>query len=615
MAIPYTFTCGTLIKSDEVNCNFLSSVLTDGSQPSDIYSFCLSGSAPAGNEGEMYYNCVEQKIYFHDGSNWNEVGSGAGGIGRYAENFSSQTTFTVTHNLGDMNPVVQVYDSLGEQVTPDKIDVTGGNTVLIEFNASTSGFVVVQGGQGIDLGTTAYYDQAFTSSSAVAVSHGLGQKYVHVSVYDNTSNLIEPQQVVLVDDNNLCVCFGSAETGCVVVSGGTTEVNVIGVKRYSECVTGADNYLVAHNLNTFSPDVTVYDDSTSAIIYPDVSVVNENCVCIELASTTTICAEIQGGFQTATCGAGTGDLLPCLTNTYDFGSATYMWKDGYFAGKLTVCGGIDPEYLQLTPQVGSGNIPINSMYINSGNGVAMMKDCSGSVVTLAQGGGGVGVSDLDELRSTVLENSMGVTILAYEAAVEDIPHEFLIVDMFSDANGYNDTLCVSPRQDYTLTPCTGTQATIYCCEQCWQFGCGDYTFTNTCVFQCLYNDGSTSPYAYFTTSTNNCADAIDMNSHCYLAISFEGSHCLDSVGTYCCYGLREAKGQVSLLLYENGTYCGQAYVWCWNCAISNLPPIEITCSACIEFVKVDNKLFNIYADGVCTGQFKGECVVINTQIA
>jgi len=83
-----------------------------------------------------------------------------------------------------------------------------------------------------------------------------------------------------------------------------------------------------------------------------------------------------------------GNLLPGIDATYDIGSPLLQWRDGYFSGKLTVVGGIDPEYIQLTPQPDASNIPNNSIWIDAGNGNAFtLKDNLGneSVVTLPSG--------------------------------------------------------------------------------------------------------------------------------------------------------------------------------------------------------------------------------------
>ena len=81
----------------------------------------------------------------HDFTNATVTGVG-GSVNRYAEAITSETSVVITHNLGDSTPVVQVYDSNNEQVTPDVVDITDSNNVTIQFSAATTGNVIVLGG-------------------------------------------------------------------------------------------------------------------------------------------------------------------------------------------------------------------------------------------------------------------------------------------------------------------------------------------------------------------------------------------------------------------------------------------------------------------------------------
>jgi len=88
------------------------------------------------------------------------------------------------------------------------------------------------------------------------------------------------------------------------------------------------------------------------------------------------------------------DIIPAVNNTYDLGSSSLKFKDGYFQGKLTVVGGIDPAYLQLTPQAGDAGVPINSIYtdLNDDNKLKF-KDNLGETAEVGSGTG-VGSSSI-----------------------------------------------------------------------------------------------------------------------------------------------------------------------------------------------------------------------------
>jgi hypothetical protein len=150
-----------------------------------------------------------------------EVGNGGG---RYTQAFTG-TSITVTHNLGDSLPIVQVYDSLGEQITPDTIDITDANNVQLTFSISTSGNVIVTSVNPSitpSFGTSSTYSMVFTSSTSVIVPHNLNSQYVVVQVYDNSNQLVEPLLVTLDNSNQCTVTFGVSTSGRVVVVGGST---------------------------------------------------------------------------------------------------------------------------------------------------------------------------------------------------------------------------------------------------------------------------------------------------------------------------------------------------------------------------------------------------------
>ena len=333
MAVTNTFTPGTLIKSSEVNTNFTECVLVNGSQG------FTPGTAPTPTKGAIYFDSSEDKLKIcEDGSNFVAVGSGVGGLGRFIETFTSQTSVTVTHNLGDLNPVVQVYDSNNEQITPDTIDVLSGSQVQVDFSSSTTGFIAVHGGQGVDVGTTAYFSQSFTSQTSVAVAHGLNQKYVQVQVFDNSDELIIPDSVTLTDADNLTVTFAGSETGKVVVVGGSSATTVYGVKKYTDTFTTTTSKTVSHNLNTTSPVVAVYNSSGEQI-FPDVTISDANELVLDFAVSTTGTVEVQGGLQSASPGAGSADFIPNADSTWDLGSGSFRWKDLYLSGSSIDLGG------------------------------------------------------------------------------------------------------------------------------------------------------------------------------------------------------------------------------------------------------------------------------------
>ena len=61
-----------------------------------------------------------------------------------------------------------------------------------------------------------FASQSFTANTAKTINHNLGKKYVHVSVYDSSDQLVHAQ-VTLTDANNLSITTSDALTGVTVV--------------------------------------------------------------------------------------------------------------------------------------------------------------------------------------------------------------------------------------------------------------------------------------------------------------------------------------------------------------------------------------------------------------
>ena len=125
----------------------------------------------------------------------------------------------------------------------------------------------------------------------------------------------------------------SGEAGNVVTVNGTedglefTTASPYGVKKHTGYFTASTtNINIAHNLNTTSPIVMIYDSDDKAML-GDIEIVDANNVTLTLATVTTGKIEVHGGYQSSSPGAGTADFLPDTDVTWDLGSGSYKWKD------------------------------------------------------------------------------------------------------------------------------------------------------------------------------------------------------------------------------------------------------------------------------------------------
>lgn len=115
---------------------------------------------------------------------------------------SPATTWNITHNLNNRYLDVKVYDSSNNLIIPQTISATSVNAMTLTFETAESGYVVLMVGS------------VFTTSLGVTtidINHNLLSKHVHVTIYNASSEVIIPQEILAIDTNNLRVTFASTE--------------------------------------------------------------------------------------------------------------------------------------------------------------------------------------------------------------------------------------------------------------------------------------------------------------------------------------------------------------------------------------------------------------------
>ena len=150
-------------------------------------------------------------------------GSGSGSFGRHVEEFTSQTSVTVTHNLADDEPIVQVYNGSNIKIEPDSVTIIDVNSLTVTFATATSGKIIIHGGNGVNNGM---YETSITAQTTTTITHNLQHMYPNVVCYDSSEVLVEPQSVTAVDEDSLTIVFNSSFTGTVMVSGGIASSNL-----------------------------------------------------------------------------------------------------------------------------------------------------------------------------------------------------------------------------------------------------------------------------------------------------------------------------------------------------------------------------------------------------
>jgi hypothetical protein len=148
----------------------------------------------------------------------NAGGAGGGGalLGTYSslEQTIASATWSFNHNTGQRYPIFQVFNSSGEVIIPTQIRTINENSAEIIFGSAQSGTAIASLGGGN--GTT----QEFNNSALWTVDHNLGTDYPDVTIWDSNRNIIFPNRIESVDDNQIKVYFSVPVSGHVSVSRG-----------------------------------------------------------------------------------------------------------------------------------------------------------------------------------------------------------------------------------------------------------------------------------------------------------------------------------------------------------------------------------------------------------
>jgi hypothetical protein len=131
---------------------------------------------------------------------------------------------------------VTVYNSSDEMTTPDKITAVNSNTMTIEFNVATSGYV--------SLCVDTVRTEAVALSTWV-ITHRLSGEYLNVTVYDVNDEVVTPDSTV-VSGGTVSITFNTPTIG-VAVLGTTNSTESFAISN----TTYTNSY-------TFDPSVTTF---------------------------------------------------------------------------------------------------------------------------------------------------------------------------------------------------------------------------------------------------------------------------------------------------------------------------------------------------------------------
>jgi len=145
-------------------------------------------------------------------------GSGTQGLTTQFTQSSAAVSWSFTHNLNTRTPVVQVYDSTYNQITPQYISSSDASTVVIGFGVATTGYAVVStGGTLYVTGSNVILNQT-ASAATWSFNHGLNTQYPIFQVFDSNNEVIIPTTIRAVDSASALIYFPVPVSGKAVAS-------------------------------------------------------------------------------------------------------------------------------------------------------------------------------------------------------------------------------------------------------------------------------------------------------------------------------------------------------------------------------------------------------------
>jgi hypothetical protein len=247
-------------------------------------------------------------------------------------------------------------------------------------DSTTSGFIFNM--RGVSVTTTESFFQSFTSASLSAgvltVTHNLGNKFATVQVYNDSDQMVVPDQITLSDANELTVDLSSFtvnNTWTVVVLDSGSSIANSNISA-STTFTSAGVTSFNHNLGTTNVIVQVYDNNGDMVQPDDITVVSAAQVDVDTTSFT-----VTGTWSIVVLSAGAAVPSASLQSAFDNGQS------------ITIAAG-DNQTL-LIDNDDTTNNPVTIDVDNAGTGTALNIDQAGNCVNafkLNNAGTGIGIS-------------------------------------------------------------------------------------------------------------------------------------------------------------------------------------------------------------------------------
>ena len=150
-------------------------------------------------------------------------GGGGGGTAGLSTTFTQSVAadpWTFVHNLNTKTPLIQVYDTSFNQITPQYVTAVNYQTVTIGFGVPTAGYAIGSTGGTITVtGSNVILDQQ-VAATTWSFAHNLNTQYPVFQVFDTANEVIIPQRIVATTTTSSLIYFPTPIAGKAVASVG-----------------------------------------------------------------------------------------------------------------------------------------------------------------------------------------------------------------------------------------------------------------------------------------------------------------------------------------------------------------------------------------------------------
>jgi len=207
----------------------------------------------------------------------------------------------------------------GDQIITGSVTISGSLNIN-DANIDNSRYLHVQG----------------TGATTWTVNHNLEYDYPNVTIWDSTGNVIIPDSIVRVSNNQLTVGFISNESGWAHISVGGISTGQADRFLYTQA-TEETTWTINHGLNYKYVNVNVYDDNDEMLLPQTVTATNANTTTLVFAIPTSGNAIISKG------GARTTSAFT------EFGNGVYGLSGSLnVTGSIVVSGDVDAQNFNTT---------------------------------------------------------------------------------------------------------------------------------------------------------------------------------------------------------------------------------------------------------------------------